>query len=263
MRKSITILFVTILSLFLLCAAVLAGGEPFSPFGGTLADSPDFESAKSFEADIRSQVDSLSSGGEAMGEIPYDKAVQVFITEDLRSFGDIESAKTGGEYVWRIPVVSGDQRIVSSLRAVKGKLTGCSSEAGTYESMKREAYLFDPSLIENTLDASGADRGDYMVCTVPSVQVDYISFNAEGKTRVIPFASRPDFWGLENGRAYDLEEFIKEVNTLISDSGPLYGGGSGAGGDISPIWYVLCAAAAAAIAAAVIIVLRKRSAAKR
>ncbi len=229
------------------------------PLGAYLPDTPDYEGARGFDGEMRRQADSLA---DALTVIParirYGHAAQVFLIEKLGSYADIEAARTSGEYLWKIPVVSEGQHIVSSLRAKDGRLTGCSTEAGSAKSSGQTAYIFDRSLVENAIAESGLDAGDVIVCSVPSAFVDFVSFKAGGGDYVIPFAARPDFWDLENGRVYELDEMIPEVEKLIANSDP-FGGASG----VSPLWLIAGAAALAAAITLVVIWLRRRAGMKR
>ena len=248
----------------MLCCCIKVTAALESRIGPSLIDEPEYESASALGEEIMRQAEALASANTALPDsVPFDRAVKVFQAEELSSGSDIEKAKESGVYLWKVPICSEGEFIYSVIRVEDGRAVSCSAASGSRDQMKQEEYFFDPAVVEGAIAESGLEASDPFVVTVPDAFVDIVCFTSGGKTFAVPFASRPDFWALDNAKVYPIDEVISALRDLQSGSpdGPSGGGSSGSAG--FPLWAAVLIPAAALAAAAIVALLIRRSKARQ
>jgi len=244
---------------------------------------------------------------EAEGLVDLDRAVKtVFIgsegiLDDLDSARDITLERHFVashdmfkveflDFVWEVPVSEiKDSYLYASVRIDRPRI----SDAPDYQpkmvftaedvtvwftatgdkTTSSARYYFDRELIGKIIKKSGleADYDTILPVTLSTLfGTDIILFFAEDALYAIPFSSRPDFLGLENGKVYEYETVRSSVSALLEEmSGGYIGGQSGGGGGAlitkpepvkkaAPYW--LYAMGTAAVIGAGVAVYRKRRA---
>ncbi len=199
-----------------------------------------------YEADLLRQMKVLAEekrDNELPNQINFDNSVKVYSLSKLNSVEDIKNAVDSGSYFYKVPLLADKGYIYSTLRVSDNRIVGYDTSMTYDKSINQATYLFEPQFVENIVKKNNLDFKNPIVFTIPSIKTDFI-FVYDDNPLVIPFASRPDFLKLENGKIYEFKEFAEAVNILLEDisvdENVLNGksGGSGVGKSENNYFYI-------------------------
>lgn len=221
---------------------------PFSAFAAEEEDevnltadiekSSEYTSLVSYEDDILRQMQVLVQTKEKNSlptTVDFTKAVKVLPLSDLDSSGVAKAASSTGSYYYRVPLLIDTGYIYSTFVISDGKVSGYDTSMTYDTTMGQVSYLFDEKIVSDLLATVNETVNDVSVLTIPAIKTDFVYFTAGGKEYAIPFASRPDFWELDNGKIYEYEKFILCAKTLLNEMSDdeVYADNLGGGGNIS------------------------------
>ncbi len=173
-----------------------------------------------YEKDLLRQMKSLleeNKNKDVLNSINFENTVKVFKVEKLESIRDIENAVNNDSYYYRVPLLVDSGYIYSTLQINKNKVESYDTSMIFDKSLNQVAYLFETSIVDKIVEENKLDYTDIVVFTIPSIKTDFLFVKKGEKTLVIPFASRPDFLDVENGKVYEFEDFSELVNNLLKD----------------------------------------------
>ena len=218
----------TLLSLFVLFICIYS--LPFSAHAdeaedeivltGDIENSTEYASLIGYKADILRQMKSLVQIREKDSlptDVDFTKAVRVFPLCDLDSSEAVKVAKGNRTYYYRVPLLVDTGYIYSTFVISNSKVSGYDTSMTYDTTMGQVTYLFDEDIVRNILATVDEKVTDVAVLTIPEIKVDFVYFSAGGEAFAVPFASRPDFWELDNGKVYKYEELIKCTKMLLNE----------------------------------------------
>ena len=182
---------------------------------GDLPYSPEFSDVLDCTDDILDEAADLmgEAGVTSLPEsLPFYKAVKVYPCESPRSDKDLEAARSGSAYLWRMPVAREKGIIWATVAINDGKVAGYSVDAAEDFSPGRGTYIFDGGMVEQLLTTFGLEPEDACVYSSDALSSDFIVFRAKGVSYVIPFSSAPEKLGLENAEVYPLSALFNAAD---------------------------------------------------
>lgn len=199
----------------------------------TLENSDDKEAVTGLEEDIikRSSGNtySISSVGNT---IDFNSAVKVYLfdADELIAFLDnsVFQIEADRQYVWKIPVLENDREYrYTVVGHDENGSYGFTNVISPTDVEKQTPYIFG----DIGLESKFSNIEETYVVSIPMWSVDFVLVKDNGMS-IIPYATRPDFFGFTNGTVYSpsdmknfLEEYISEMGTHADNEG----GGGGAG----------------------------------
>ncbi len=134
---------------------------------------------------------------------------------------------------------------IAQAQKINGKWTVTGS---TVDGKAASDGALTPSVLNEHLSAMPSDA---FCVDVPEYHTSFIVFSANDETCVLPFGSRPDLTGLDNGKEYTAREAAVILSKSFGKaSGGLFGGASGRASTVA----IVIAAAVAVVGAAFAIV---------
>lgn len=209
--------------------------------------SSEYTSLLSYETDILRQMQVLAQATKKdrlPTTVDFTKAVKVFALSDLDSSETIKTAKNSNSYYYRVPLLIDTGYVYSTFVISNGKVSGYDTSMTYDTTVGQVAYLFDEEIVSALLATVNEKVTDVTVLTIPAIKADFVYFTAGGKAYAIPFASRPDFWELDNGKIYEYEKIVSCAKALLnemSDSDAFVGnqGGGGAIGSANNTFFYI------------------------
>lgn len=205
-----------------LCIATVAGSILFPSTAYIYTDDP-IDDPKEYQA-MRALEDQILGNGEetaGVAQLRLDEAVRTYLLSPEEfllhaEMGTLSQVRENTSYSWKVPVYmdeeTGAYKYVSFGYLKNGRfeyIVG-TVPAGSYN---LQEHLFYP---EETLrrlhDAGVSETSNVYVISISNMSLDVVVAEEEGCVKVIPFASRPDFLKLENGKVISLEELAEKVD---------------------------------------------------
>lgn len=197
----------------------------------TLESSDDKEEVMGLEQDIiRRSSGNIYSGSSTGNTIDFNSAVKVYLFEadELIALLDngVFQIETDRQYVWKIPVLENDKEYRYTVvgRDENGSY-GFTNVISPIDVEKQTPYIFG----DIGLESKFSDIEEACIVSIPMWSVDFILVKDNGM-KIIPYATRPDFFGFTNGMVYSasdmkklLEDYIGEIGVHAANEG----GGAG------------------------------------
>lgn len=194
----------------------------------TLQDSAEYDDISSLQDNILDYLymDSNAStySTESTTEIDFTNASKVFVYTPqelltlLNSNNIVDNIQKNPNYCWKIPVANRDDGVDYAVAYTDASGNWTYYTASTTELGKNEVlYIIDPDNINNTLSENNIKYVQQMYAlTISDMGMDMLIVDTGTKLFVIPYASRPDFFNLENGKAYSTTDMYEIINTYLS-----------------------------------------------
>ncbi len=187
-----------------------------------------------------------------------------------------ESIIASGDYKWIVP--NGSDRVIKVAKE-QGEWAVLGYSTSENNTKKPEASLgefvndilktgLESAQADNTEKLDGDDLCENAVCfEVPQYYTYFIGLFSENGSYVIPYGSRPDLTGLENGKMYSVENADKILKTNFNISESDYDNGNGGGATTvtktRSIKFVISVPAVILIAVAIVFFAKQRKEKKR
>ena len=141
--------------------------------------------------------------------------------EQLKSDAVIQYLADYSDYFWRIPVQDRGENGADYAVAYKNnsgawKYYTASSENKT--GSQQVAYIFDVDLVDRILSEKGIVPEQLYAIGISNIGLDCIVVQSQGAIGIIPFASRPEFLGVDNGKVYSPEEMSQKIKEYLEAS---------------------------------------------
>ena len=189
--------------------------EEKGSFGTTPEGSAAYEMLIGIEREL---LDKSVSYGVSLPEyVDMSRAVKVYITDNWRSENPLEKALNSNKYYYRIPIIEADGFIYGTVVIKDGKITGTSTALTSDTSKNLASYLFASNPAEYA-GISEIPTEEILVFSVPEIKTDFFYYEVNGEKYVVPFSSRPDFLGFENGKTVSFSLFSDAVQKLVADA---------------------------------------------
>ncbi len=200
----------------------------------TLENSDDKEAVTGLAEDIieRSSGNTYYSISSVGNSIDFASAVKVYLfdADELIAFlnNGVFQIEAGRQYVWKIPVLENDKEYRYTVvgRDENGSY-GFTNVISPIDVEKQTPYIFG----DIGLESKFSNIEETCVVSVPMWGVDFVLVKDESMN-IIPYATRPDFFGFTNGMVYStsdmkklLEEYISKVGVHADNEGGGNGGG--------------------------------------
>lgn len=209
----------------------------------TLSDSTEFSDISLLQDDILDSLYTNSSDSASSTKnnikIDFSEATKVFVytPQQFLSLLDsnviVDSILQNPNYCWKIPVSIRTDGIDYAVAYMNPSGNWTYYTASTTELGKKEVqYIIDPDNIKNTLSQNKIDNIQHLYAlTISDLAMDLLIIDTGTETFLIPYASRPEFLNLENGKAYSITDMYEILDTYLSQQTSLSnqpsGGGSG------------------------------------
>ena len=187
---------------------------------GDIENSTEYPDLISYKADILRQMHSLvqiKAKDSLPTDVDFTKAVKVMPLADLDSPEAVKTAKDSRSYYYRVPLLVDTGYVYSTFVISDGKVSGYDTSITYDTTMGQVTYLFDEDVVRNLFATVDKKVTDVAVLTIPEIKADFVYFSSGGEAFAIPFASRPDFWELDNGKIYKYEELAKCAKALLNE----------------------------------------------
>ena len=232
MKKIISISLFSLLIVLFLNTAVLKT-YAYDYREDTLENSDDKETVMGLEEDIirRSSGNtySISSVG-AISTIDFSSAVKVYLFDEDELLAFIERGvfqiEADRQYVWKIPIFENDEEYRYTIVGHdENGSYGFTNVISPIDVEKQVPYIFGDIGLESRF----SNIEETYVVSIPAWNVDFV-FVKDNGMNIIPYATRPDFFGFTNGAVYspsDMKAFLEECISDIGTHADNEGGGSG------------------------------------
>ena len=207
-------------------------------------------------------LDPNSSVRAYSGGIDWDQAKKVYAF-DLEDFlnaledGTLEDGSAAATALWKVPIYNDETgygyAITSAANSEDRGYVTVSAPTGV---LNQAEYLFTDDPIPASVDIENAS---IYITSVPEHSIDFLTIIKNDRVTMIPFATRPDFFGLTNGSVYSDAEIRTALANYIastSGSGAIAAGGGNTTGP-SALNTVVAAAGIVMIALTVMIIKKK------
>ena len=206
---------------FVLCLAAVAGSFLF-PSAAYVYLNDHIDDPQEYQF-MRAVEDQILGNGEETADVVQlrlDDAVRTYLLSPEEFLLHIEKGTLGqvrenAGYSWEIPIYmdeeTGAYKYVSFGYLNNGRFEYIvvTVPAGSYN---MQEYLFYPEeTLHRLYDAGVSESSDVYVISISNMILDVVIAEDEGCVKVIPFASRPDFLKVENGKVMSLEELAEKV----------------------------------------------------
>lgn len=210
------------------------------------------------QAQLGNEIDQLQTSRDIVNERQYNSDHGMFDTKWV-------------DYYWKLPVLETEtEYLYATIILDSTGKTDISCTFVPYKTLNDATYLFDRSLVTESLKKSGYDVEPYLMLpvSIPADFTDAVLFDHEQHVYALVLSSRPDLLGLENGTVYTYEEFEDAIaslhdgmNGIYSPDRPEGGGAGGAARTEGRIWIwmiVIVIAIASVISVRIIVVSRRK-----
>ena len=232
--------------------------EEKSSFGTTPEGSAAYEMLIGIEREL---LDKSVSYGDSLPEhVDMSRAVKVYVIENWKSKDPLKKALNSNQYYYRIPIIETDGFIYATVVIKDGKITGTSTALTSDTSKNLASYLFASNPAEYA-DISDVPTEEILVFSVPEIKTDFFYYQADGEEYAVPFSSRPDFLGLENGKKVSFTGFSNAVQKLVSEADaadPFDNTGGGGPRTKKALTAVFISSAILILAVAVLLIIRSK-----
>lgn len=186
----------------------------------------------------------------------------------LKSEGFIEYLENYEVYCWRIPVQDRGEKGADYAVAYvnkNGEWAYYTASSDNEIGRQQVEYIFAAEEIEQILSENKIVATKLYALAISNIGLDCIVVEMNGTVGIIPYAARPEFLGLENGKIYSQEEIGQKISNYMEESSydftadGINGGGGGGIEDSdsnSPVVYIVIAGLM--ISTIIFIVLTKR-----
>ena len=206
---------------FVLCLAAVAGAFLF-PSAAYIYSNDHIDDPQEYQAMRAVEGQILGNGEETAGvaQLSLEDAVRLYLLSPEGFLlhiekGTLSQVRENAGYCWKIPIYmdeeTGAYKYVSFGYLDNGRfeyIVG-TVPAGSYN--MHEYLFYQEETLRRIYDAGVSKNSDIYVISISDVNMDIVVAEEEGRVKVIPFAARPDFLKLENGKVVSLEELAEKV----------------------------------------------------
>ena len=241
----------------------------------TLTDFTEYDDISALQDDI---LDSLytnlydsNSSIKSNTKIDFTNATKVYVYTPqellalLNSDNIVDNISRTSNYCWKIPVANKSDGVDYAVAYTNSSGNWTYYTASTTEFGKNEVlYIIDPDNINDTLLKNKIEYIQQLYAlTISEMSMDLLVIDTGAETFAIPYASRPDFLNLENGKAYSTTDMYEILNTYFSEQTslsdwPSGGGASNIKADLDLSTYVVITFFFISIFSGVVILRKKR-----
>lgn len=188
-----------------------------------------------------------TDGAEKVQQLDFSRSVKVlsfnvndFLTQ-IKSEEFIEYLANHETYTWRIPVQDRGEKGADYAVAYvnkSGKWTYYTASSENEIGRQQVEYIFEPEQLNQILAVGKIAPDKIYALGISDIGLDCIVIEMDGTVGIIPYASRPDFFELENGKIYSLEEMGQKILNYMEETSYDYtannAGGGGGVMDMAP-----------------------------
>ena len=134
-------------------------------------------------------------------------------TEDIMSNNSLT-------YRWRVPVIeTRTQYGYATVNVSDIDDVVIFSTITSQKNVSNVSYLFDCTLLTNIFKESTLDIDIRTVLPISLniISTDILLFQADGQSYGIPFSTRPDLLGVENGKIYSYRQIESKIQSLLTE----------------------------------------------
>lgn len=156
--------------------------------------------------------------------------------EQLNSDAVIQYLANYDDYCWRIPVQDrgengADYAVV--YMNYSGKWSYYTTSSENKIGSQQVEYIFDLDLVDQILSENEMIPEQLYAIGISNIGLDCIVVQSQGEIGIIPFASRPEFLGVDNGKVYSPEAMSQKIKDYLDASSYDFTAENASGGGVS------------------------------
>ena len=177
-----------------------------------------------------------------VSKLDFSKGVKVLrydaneFVEQLKSDEIMQYLADYGDYCWRIPVQDRGENGADYAVIYKnnsGKWRYYTTRSENKIGSQQVEYIFNPDLVGQILSENEMIPEQLYAIGISNIGLDCIIVQSQGEVGIIPFASRPEFLEIVNGKVYSPEDMSKKIKAYLDTSSYDFTAEDTSGGGVS------------------------------